>query len=567
MRPTTRRSPLATSALRPKPGATALLAALAALVTVLFAPVAARAGEPPAQAARDGFAAVLERLADRWGFVLLGGSLVFVSYLVNRYAPQKRVRIRRVVILFGLYLVAFGVAVGLGAAGFVRLGNGVRVVASVLQAFTIINLIALALFELALPAMRVDLLSITTDLLTGVAYIVTLIWILRASGMNPSGLVAGSAVASGILAISLQATLGNILGGVALQADGSIHVGDWIQLDNGKQGKVKEIRWRHTVVETRDWDTIIVPNASLLASNITILGKREGQPLQHRMWVYFNVDFRYAPAQVMSVVEEALRAAPIEGVATEPPPNCICFDFSKDYRESFAFYAVRYWLTDLAKDDPTSSLVRTRVHAALRRANVPLARPANTTFVHLESDETEAKKVEKRLGRRQDAIREMDIFQSLTEAESDTLALRVQYSPFVAGETITRQGSVAHWLYVLTEGEVEVRAKVEGVSRAVAVIRAPGYFGEMGLMTGEPRAADVVAKSHVECFRIEKAAFEKVLLGRPEIAQAISLTIAKRRVELIAAREGLDAEAKAAREAAERTKILDSMKSFFGLAA
>jgi small-conductance mechanosensitive channel/CRP-like cAMP-binding protein len=540
------------------------LSSMLALMLVTLWPAVASA-DPPAQAAREGLAAVLERIADRWGFVLVGASLVFVTYLVNRYAPQKRVRIRRVVILFGLYLLTFGLSVGLVAAGFGRVGDVVRVVSTILQAFTIINLIALAIFELALPAMRVDLLSITTDLLTGVAYIVTLIWILRASGMNPSGLVAGSAVASGILAISLQTTLGNILGGIALQADGSIHVGDWIQLENGKQGKVKEIRWRHTVVETRDWDTIIVPNASLLGSNITILGKREGQPLQHRMWVYFNVDFRYQPTRVMEVVEAALRAAPIEGVATDPPPNCICFDFSKDYRESFAYYAVRYWLTDLAKDDPTSSLVRTRVYAALRRADIPLARPAKTTFVHLESEETQAKKLERSRDRSEGAIREMDIFQALTDAEIATLALRVQYSPFVAGETITRQGSVAHWLYVLTSGETEVRANVEGVSRTVAVIKAPGYFGEMGLMTGEPRAADVVAKTHVECFRLDKESFEKVLQNRPEIAQAISQTIAARKVELIATREGLDAAAKAARAAAEGKKILDSMKSFFGL--
>ncbi len=519
------------------------------------------------QAAEEGLAAVLERLAERWSVVLVGVALVAVTYLVNRFAPRKRVLIRRVLILFGLYLLSFGLSAGLGAAGFAKAAATLKIVAVVLESFTVINLTALAIFELALPAMRVELVSITSDLLTGLAYIVTLIWVLRSGGMNPSSLVAGSAVASGILAISLQTTLGNILGGVALQLDGSIHVEDWIQLDNGKQGKVKEIRWRHTVVETRDWDTIIVPNASLLGSNITILGKRDGQPLQHRMWVYFNVDFRYAPQRVMDVVEEALRAAPIPGVATDPAPNCICFDFSKDLRESFAYYAVRYWLTDLAKDDPTSSVVRTRVYAALRRAGIPLARPAHTHFVQMETDETEKRRADKKNARSVGAMREMDIFQSLSDAEVETLAGRVQYSPFAAGETITRQGAVAHWLYVLTEGEVDVRAKVEGVSRTVAAIRAPGYFGEMGLMTGEPRAADVVAKTDVECFRVDKAGFEAVLLERPEIAHAISETIAKRRIELIAAREGLDAEAKAARELAERKRIFDSIQGFFGLSA
>jgi hypothetical protein len=50
-------------------------------------------------------------------------------------------------------------------------------------------------------------------------------------------------------------------------------------------------------------------------------------------------------------------------------------DLAKDTRDSFAYYAARYWLTDLAVDDPTSSAVRARIYAALRRASIPLARP------------------------------------------------------------------------------------------------------------------------------------------------------------------------------------------------
>ena len=106
------------------------------------------------------------------------------------------------------------------------------------------------------------------------------------------------------------------------------------------------------------------------------LGKREGEPLQHRMWVYFNVDFRHPPSDVISVIEDALTAAPIEGVADEPKAHAICMDFARDTKDSYAYYAARYWLTDLAKDDPTSSRVRERIYAALKLANIPLAVPA-----------------------------------------------------------------------------------------------------------------------------------------------------------------------------------------------
>jgi len=55
-----------------------------------------------------------------------------------------------------------------------------------------------------------------------------------------------------VIGLSLQSTLGNVIGGLAFQIDDSINEGDWIELENKQQGQVKQVRWRHTVIETRD---------------------------------------------------------------------------------------------------------------------------------------------------------------------------------------------------------------------------------------------------------------------------------------------------------------------------
>ena len=521
---------------------------------------------PPADPADAGIAAVAMQLASRWTLILLAFGVTFVAFLVNRYAPKKRRRVRRVVIIFGLYVLAFGAAAALRAGGMHTWGARIHLVADLLEAFTVVNMVALAIFDIVLPALRVDLVTITSDLLVGVAYIVSTLVVLRSADVNPSSIVATSAIVSGVLALSLQATLGNILGGVALQLDGSIHVGDWVQLDSGKQGKVREIRWRHTVLETRDWDTVIVPNAALLASNITILGKREGAASLHRMWVYFNVDFRFAPARVIAVVNEALQSAPLERVASEPKPHAICMDFAKDNRDSFAYYAVRYWLTDLAVDDPTSSLIRTRIYSALKRANIPLARPTSTIFLTPDGEAAEASRLARHHDQRLKMIRSLDLFRTLTEEERAFVADHLHYSPFTAGETMTRQGAVAHWLYILLAGTAEVRTSVDGAPpKVVATLEGPDFFGEMGLMTGEPRMADVVACTDVDCYRLEKGGFQKIIEERPEIAHEMSNHLARRRVELIAVRDGLDAEAKRLREAQEQVRILEKIQGFFGL--
>jgi small-conductance mechanosensitive channel/CRP-like cAMP-binding protein len=505
---------------------------------------------------------------EQWGFAALGCALVLVAALINRFAPFKRGRIRRAVVLYVLYLVLAGIEHLLGhvrVASIASWAGHAHLVGGLLAAFTSVELAGLLIFDLLFPAVGIALVAIISDVVVAFAYVFAAFGVLNAAGVSASSVVTTSAVVSGVLALSLQTTLGNILGGVALQLDGSIHVGDWIALPDGQQGKVIAIRWRHTVVETRNWDTIIVPNANLLAQNITILGKRTGKPVQHRMWVYFNVDFRFPPSQVIDVVGQALAAGPIEGVANDPKPNVICYDFAKDGRDSFSYYAVRYWLTDLPNDDPTNSRMRTRIFAALRRAGIPLARPAQTVF--LTPEEGEGERDKRHRDRRLQAVEGVSVFQPLTAGERASLVDHLNYAPFTAGETVTKQGAVAHYLYVLCAGKVEIRRRVEGgtLAKAVATIEAPGFFGEMGMLTGEPRSADVIALTDVECYRMDKTGLEGILRERPEIAEDISRTLAKREVELAAVAEGLDEEAKRARMAHVETHVLDRIQEFFGL--
>ena len=471
---------------------------------------------------------------------------------------------KRLLVLLGLYLAAVGVRALLRFLALDEWAGRVDLFASICEAAAIINLGSLLFFDVVLRLCRLEPTTIVSDLSTGVAYIVTTVAILRGRGVELTTVLAGSAIVSGILALSLQATLGNILGGVALQLDGSIHVGDWIMMENGKQGRVTEIGWRHTVVETRDWTTMVVPNATLLASTITILGKRDGGPVPYRMWVYFHVDFRFAPASVISAVEDALRGSPIERVGTDPQPNCICLDFAKDGRDSYAMYAVRYWLTDPAADDPTSSAVRARIWSALERAQIPFARPARTLFMH-DDVKYQAERSARHHLKRKQALMQVDLFHPLTPEEIQHLAEHLVEVPFSAGERMTRQGATAHWLYLLAEGRAEIRIKTDKMVKVVAQIEAPDFFGEMGLMTGEPRQADVVALTDTICYRLDKAAFEHILHERPAIAGELSAKLAKRRMVLVAVREDLDEATRLARESSEKDRILERIKDFFAL--
>jgi small-conductance mechanosensitive channel/CRP-like cAMP-binding protein len=504
--------------------------------------------------------------ASPWTLLLLAAVLVALAALVGKVDPRRRKRIKRVTILFMLYLTTFMFAAILGIVHAEGWSRRVWFLADLFEVLVIIDFVAILLFDLVLVALRIEVANIVHDLSLGAAYILAFVGILHRSGVQLSGIIATSAVVTVVLGLSLQATLGNVLGGIALQLDDSIHVGDWVQLASGQQGRIVAIRWRHTVVETRNWDTIIVPNGTLLGENIVILGQRQDQPVQHRMWVYFNVDFRYSPEEVINVVDDALQGTPIPHVAASPAPHCICFDFAREGGDSMGYYAVRYWLTELAADDPTSSAVRVRIYVALKRAGIPLAVPGQAVWVSVDDPQNKERKVQRELQHRADVLQHIEMFAGLSADDRNRLAEGMRPAPFGRGEIITRQDSPAHWLYVLNKGECEVRVHGEGgVEKSVARLTAPNVFGEMGVMTGERRTASVVAASEVECYRIDKDVFKSVLRNRPDMVDHISQVMARRRVELAAVREGLDAEARTRRVKEERSEILSSIQTFFGL--
>lgn len=494
---------------------------------------------------------------------LLWVAVVVVAFLVGRFAPERRGSLKRVVVpallatLTGI-IVRFVPVDFLSPSARLAVGHTTWLLVGVF----LINAAGLLAFGVIIPRFT-NIPRLAQELAVGASYLVLLLFYLQRFGVNFSSLLATSAVVTAIVAISMQATLGNAFGGLMLQLDQSVREGEWVRLDDGSEGLVRAVRWRHTVIETRNWDTIIVPNSLLMGQKFLLLGKREGQPPQHRMWVYFNVDFRFAPADVISAVESSLRSAPIPNVAQTPPPNCVCMDFVQP--ESAIRYAVRYYLTDLAVDDPTSSTVRSRIYAALRRAKIPLAVPAATLFLENRDLEALQRKEERNLKRRLAAVERLALCDSLTPEERERVARHLKFSPFAAGEIISREGAAAHFLYILDKGTVDIRIHDGERDVTVATMEAPNYFGEHGMLTGAPRAATVAATSEVECFRLDREAFDELLRSRPEIADDVAAVLAARQEELARFRDSLEQGGDRRSLADREMEILAKMKHFFGL--
>lgn len=438
--------------------------------------------------------------------------------------------------------------------------GSVHLVSLTLATLAGVTIILAIVFDGVLRGLRAQAPRIVQDVAGAAAYLIGAFFLLSAWGVNLSGLIATSAVLTAVIGFALQDTLGNLIGGMALQMEKSVRPGDWIQVGD-KEGRVLEIRWRQIAIETRDWETVIVPNSVLAKSQFTVLGRRHGAPQQWRRPVLFHIDYRHRPDVVINAVETALRRAPIPGVAQDPPPDCVLVDM----RGSFSTFSARYYLTDLNRDAPIDSDVRGRVFAALQRANIQLTMPAQAVFLTAESEERR-----ERLKRDQDLTREnvlrgIEMFKDLDEAELHELAAGLRYSPYRAGEVLTRQGDEGRDLFFIHQGRVSVRIRVLDNETEVAQLGAGAFFGERSLMTGEVRSATTVALTDVICYRLAKAELKNLFQRRPALADAVAEILARRDAERDEHRQGLTGRAATERLEADKRQLVSKIRNFFGL--
>ncbi|MGZ4994319.1 MAG: cyclic nucleotide-binding domain-containing protein [Methylobacter sp.] len=492
--------------------------------------------------------------------------LLFIFALVIaaslwRWRPQDRKPVTATLLFLTIAFCGFMFSGVLAALGVKSFATGLHEVSVFAAGMAGIRLFGLFLFRLLLPLCRINLLRILEDLAELAGYCTWVMIHLHAAGLDLSGIITTSAVMTAVLAFSMQDTLGNILGGLALQLDNSIKVGDWIKVDD-VNGRVSDIRWRYTAIETRNWETIIIPNSLLMKGKFSVIGRRSGQPVQWRRWVYFDVGYEHFAGKVIDIAQNAVRNGHIANVTDTPAASCLLMGFSP----SSSRYALRYGLSDIEADDVTDSEVRGRIYAALQRAGIQMPYPHYHIHLTNKDDKYEQDKQLRRIKERMDALQRVELFNSLHDDELAEIAEQLVYTPFVKGDVMMRQGAIAHWLYIVISGAADVFLELpDGGRRRIDTIHGGSFLGEMGLMTGDPRSATVIAQSEVLAYRLDKESFQKVLDKRPELAVEISKLLASRRIGIENLQQQLDSESVAQLMARQQNTFLEQIRGFFGL--
>jgi CRP-like cAMP-binding protein len=160
--------------------------------------------------------------------------------------------------------------------------------------------------------------------------------------------------------------------------------------------------------------------------------------------------------------------------------------------------------------------------------------------------------------RRETLLHNIDLFRPFDAAERAELAEHMQERLVARGDAVVHEGESGDALYVLAEGALNVDREGITLDRMV-----PGdVFGEMSLLTGQPRSATVSAATEAVVYKIGREQLQPILERRPEIAEGLAA--------VMVARQGVNAERRRLADLPPeapptREDLLGRLRSFFHL--
>jgi small-conductance mechanosensitive channel/CRP-like cAMP-binding protein len=355
-----------------------------------------------------------------------------------------------------------------------------------------------------------------------------------------------SAVGAVVIGFALQDTLGNLFAGLAIQVEKPFRVGHWIKVGEF-EGKVQEVTWRATKLLTKSGQFVIVPNSVM--SKDPILNHSE-PTIPTRIDVEVGASYDAPPNVVKQALHEALDNAPM--VLREPPPDVIVIDFGA----SSVNYRLRFWIDDFGRDNTARDQVRSNIWYTFRRHGIEIPYPIQVEY----SREEKGPRTPEHLRQLADRLGRIDLFAGLDDVERARLAESCQEHLYGARERIVRQGDAGSSMFVVLAGQVRVTLEPSG--QEVAVTPAGGFFGEMSMLTGDPRTATVTAIDDSTLLEITAERFRDLAVRRPGLVEHVSAVVSARRQGLAEAQAAADG---ARSPAAAPQSLLARIKAFLNL--
>lgn len=352
-------------------------------------------------------------------------------------------------------------------------------------------------------------------------------------GWNITPLLASTALVTAVMGFALQGVLGNLLAGMSLNLTRALAPRDWVFIDD-VEGEVHEMNWRETWVVTRDNIPIRIPNSKVADARIQNLTRPEGP---RRCEIQVDASYGDAPDAVIGALLAAAEAVPEVRRAPEPAA------FLLDYKSYGIAYQLFIWVDRYPFRNPVLGEVRRRIWYEFRRRGIDIPYPVTdqvlNDFMARAIAPVPSPAEDPAAKRRAEGLLQSDFAKKvLTGGDGKMLVPAEELSAWAGrlssllygrGETVFRQGEAGDCCYVVLSGTLAGRIHHRESGKETAFeVGAGAVVGEMSLVTGLPRMAEIAVKESAELLRIPAADFAELLGKHAGLVEQMSQLVADR---------------------------------------
>lgn len=181
-------------------------------------------------------------------------------------------------------------------------------------------------------------------------------------GQSAGGALASSGLIIAILGFAIRNVLADVLSGIALGLEAPFKIGDWIEIDGTIRGRVIEIGWRTTRLQTRNDTYMILPNSQISRQQMTNFSA----PRKHyraTLEIVLGHDIPVGQGKELLTVA----AVSTEVIMKSPKPDVRALSYDTDGVR----FAVRYWVPSFVDDIDCRDAMLVAVDTAIRERGLP----------------------------------------------------------------------------------------------------------------------------------------------------------------------------------------------------
>lgn len=368
--------------------------------------------------------------------------------------------------------------------------------------------------------------------------------------LSLTGILATSGLLTVIVGLAIQHNLSNIFSGIFLNIEQPFTSNDWVSIDD-ITGVVIDISWRSTRLRNFKNTEVIIPNEAVANAKIINWNRTDKDFMCEGYVTFLTLSFHphHNPEHIMQLLYDALKVVkPVDGreqldlnwvkfagVDAYGLKFVVAFDCInrklKFSQQSVVLLAVHKIMTH-AGITMTTGYLKSHISEDVGLESLASKKITTTDLKTVTSDQVQGNIYNESI-KNQVLLSRVPLFAALQTAQIQLISENSEKLHVNSDYQVIKQGDKDNRLFIIADGTVSIQLNKSDKEKVELARMGVGeFFGEMSLMTGEPRSANVISLRPSSFLIVQKETIQTILSQNQESADIMAKILAERQLSL-----------------------------------